>query len=83
MSIWKRLMDPKLCKVLEIVKSGEHYHLKKLSELTGVPIATVSRLVHKLVEEHILDSITVGKMTFYKVHDSPEVHQLLEEVHDE
>lgn len=67
MSRLARLVDPKILRLLSILRDGKIYHLTQLSKDANVAPATTMRLL-KTLEEHEFVAVTIaGKIKLYSM----------------
>ncbi len=72
------LVDKKVRNILKIFikNKDELFHLKKISEMSKVPIATSFRIVRRLVMLGFVRVIRVGKFKLYKLADNKKTELL-------
>jgi len=68
MSVFSKLVDPKIVAVLSILNNApdEYFHLHKLSSQAKVSLASIFRIVNRLVKLKLIECITVGKFKIYR-----------------
>ncbi|MBN2422095.1 helix-turn-helix domain-containing protein [Candidatus Woesearchaeota archaeon] len=61
------LIDKKTLAVINLflVKGEEMFHINKVAEQTGVPLATTFRIINQLAELEIIEKKTIGKFSIY------------------
>lgn len=66
------LIDKKVERILKtfFVNKEQLFHINKLSEESGVPLATTFRIINKLVSLNIITSININKFKLYKLNKS-------------
>ena len=77
------LLDKKTLSVLRLLSqnAGKQYYLREISKTTRVPVATVYRIMNKLVGLDIIEVIQIKKFKLYQYGASKEakfVEQLIE-----
>ncbi len=77
------LVDKKTLSVIRLVSSNadKQYYLREISKATRVPVATVFRIVRKLVLMNVIQEIKIKKFKIYQYAQSKEgkfVEQLIE-----
>jgi CO dehydrogenase/acetyl-CoA synthase epsilon subunit len=67
-TVLEGIVDDKTLSILKTLLTHKTslYHLNKLAEDSGVPIATTSRIVKLLVGQDIAETINVGKIKLYR-----------------
>ncbi|MBI2665943.1 helix-turn-helix domain-containing protein [Candidatus Woesearchaeota archaeon] len=74
MSLFWQLVDPKLRRVLTSFQNApqKEFHLQELSHQSKVPLASVFRIVKRLVKLGILKVVVHGKLKMYKLSSEQE-----------
>ena len=78
MSVFEYLVDAKVLKIIRlfIQNKEQEYHLHKISTDANVPVATVFRIVQKLVKLKLVEPITIGKMKIYRLANNSKIKEL-------
>ena len=78
MSVFESLIDAKTLKIIRLFLQNkqQEYHLHKISEDTNVPLATVFRIVQKLVKLKLIEPIIIGKMKIYRLANNSKIIEL-------
>jgi len=78
MSVFEELIDFKIMKILKLLlkNKDQHFHLHKIAQETNVPVATVFRIIRKLVKLNLVEQITIGKIKIYKIAHNQKTNEL-------
>lgn len=78
-SILDGLLDKKIKNILNVFikNKDELFHLKKISEVSNVPIATSFRLMKKLVSLGFVTTIRINKFKVYKLAENKKTGLLI------
>lgn len=78
MSVFEELVDIKLLKIIKLLLKykEQQFHLHKISQETKVPVATVFRIIRKLVKLNLVEQITIGKIKIYKIAHNQKIKEL-------
>ena len=62
------LLDPKLHRLIQLFLNDKEglYHLQKISTESKVPLGTTFRLMKKLVDAELVETVPVGKLKLYR-----------------
>jgi DNA-binding MarR family transcriptional regulator len=74
-ALFRGLVDHKtLAIVTNLVNNpAKLFHLRELSSVSNVPIATTSRVVSKLIKHEIINIVVVGKLKLYQINTSHKI----------
>lgn len=67
-----QLFDSKVLKILRLFYADEKadYYLREIAKKTGIPVATTFRIVNKLAELGIIETVQIKKFKLYKLGDN-------------
>ena len=69
------LFDPKLLRVIRffLVNKGKEFYLQEIARQTTVPLATVFRIVQKLVSLGIIQEVSIKRFKLYVCRDNDSI----------
>jgi len=68
----KELFDNKKLSILRLFydEPDKNFYLREISKVSGVPVATVFRIIDKLVKLELIEQIKISKFKLYKLNDN-------------
>ena len=77
-SVFEELIGPRVLQIIRVLIKNKKslFHLHKLSSQSKIPIATLSRMLPKLVKINIIKQIQIGKLKLYQAAENRKTREL-------
>jgi DNA-binding IclR family transcriptional regulator len=78
MSVFEELIDNKILKILKLLLQNkeQQFHLYKIAQESNIPVATVFRIMKRLLRLSLVQQTIIGKFKLYSIAHNKKTKEL-------